>query len=37
MERLPALQARVDSAAKKLLEAHKAITYLRGEMESLPK
>lgn len=37
MERLPVLQARVDAAAKKLLEAHKAITYLRGEMETLPK
>jgi hypothetical protein len=34
-ERIPKLQGRVDSAAKKLLEAHKAITYLRGELESL--
>ncbi len=34
-ERIPQLQGRVDNAAKKLLEAHKAITYLRGELESL--
>jgi hypothetical protein len=37
MEKIPKLQARVDSAAKKLLEAHKAITYLRGEIDSLTK
>jgi hypothetical protein len=37
MEKIPQLQARVDSSAKKLLEAHKAITYLRSEMESLLK
>lgn len=34
-ERIPHLQGRVDNAARKLLEAHKAITYLRGELESL--
>ena len=36
-EKIPQLQQRIDSAAKKLLEAHKAITYLRSELETIKK
>lgn len=35
IDKIPKLQERVDSAARKLLEAHKAISFLRKEIEQL--